>query len=307
MTDEPGVTAPPTCYRHPDRETYVRCTRCDRPICPDCMTSASVGFQCPECVREGAASVREARTVTGGRVPTSDGLVTRAIVVITAAVFVLQLVTGGVNGSVSRALELVGVEVAAGEYYRLLTVMFVHAGILHIVLNMWALWVMGPTLERWLGHVRYAVLYVVAGFAGGVASYLFNSPIQPSVGASGAIFGVFGALLVVARRMHFDVGGLVALIVINLLLPVFIRGTIDWRAHVGGLVAGMVIGALFAYPPASVRTPVAIIGCVVVVVVCLGLAAWRTEQIKDDPLYGRYVEQLQNGDAAQPGPGGPSR
>ena len=86
MTDDPGVTGPPTCYRHPDRETYVRCTRCDRPICPDCMTSASVGFQCPECVREGAATVREARTVAGGRIRHDGGIVTRAIVVITVGV-----------------------------------------------------------------------------------------------------------------------------------------------------------------------------------------------------------------------------
>ncbi len=293
MTDEPDVSAPPTCFLHPDRETYVRCTRCERPICPDCMTSAAVGFQCPECVREGAASVREVRTVTGGRVPRTDGLVTKAIVMITGAVFVLQLVTGGVNGSITRTLELVGVEVAAGEYYRLLTVMVVHAGILHFVLNMYALWIMGPTLERWLGHLRFATVYLLSGFAGGVASYLFNSPLQPSVGASGAIFGVFGAMLVVARRMNYDVRGLAALILINLLFPVFFPGAIDWRAHLGGLAAGLVVGAIFAYAPAAVRTPVAVVGSLLVVIVCLVLVAQRTAEIQQDPRFGPIVTQLE--------------
>ncbi len=302
MTDTPEVSAPPTCYRHPERETYIRCARCERPICPDCMTSASVGFQCPECIKEGAASVREVRTVAGGKVSSSDGLVTRIIVAGTVVVFVLQLVTGGVNGTVTRALELIGVEVAAGEYYRLVTVMVVHAGILHILLNMYALWVMGPTLERWLGRIRFATLYLLAGFAGGVSSYLFNSPVQPSVGASGAIFGIFGAMLVVARRMNFDVRGLAALIVINLALPIVIPGTIDWRAHLGGLAAGAVVGAIFAYPPASVRTPVAVVGCLAVLLGCMVLVAWRTAQIKDSPRYGPIVEQLQDPNTAGAAP-----
>ena len=103
--------------------------------------------------------------------------------------------------------------------------------------------------------------------------------------------------------MRFDVGGLVALIVINLLLPVFVGG-IDWRAHVGGLLAGMVVGALFAYPPASVRTPVAVVGSLVVLVACVVLVAYRTQAIKDDPRYGPMVEQLEGGDASRPLPTG---
>ncbi len=294
MTDEPGVDAPPVCYRHTDRETYIRCTRCDRPICPDCMTSASVGFQCPECVREGAAGVREARTVAGGRIPASDGLVTRVIVAVTAFVFVLQLLTGGVNGTVTRALELVGVEIAAGEYYRLLTVMLVHAGIFHILLNMYALWIVGPTLERWLGHLRFAALYLLAGFAGGVSSYLFNSPFQPSVGASGAIFGVFGALLVVAHRMHYDVRGLLVLVAINLALPFVFPGSIDWRAHLGGLAAGLVLGVIFAYPPPRLRNLVAVVGSIAVLIACVFLVGARTQALQDSPVYGPYVSQIQD-------------
>lgn len=285
--------APPTCYRHPGRETYVRCTRCDRPICPDCMIAASVGFQCPECVAEGNRTVREARTVAGGRIPGTDGLVTKIIVAACVVVMVAQYATGGVNGTVSQKLELVGVEVAAGEYYRLVTVMFVHASILHILFNMYALWIVGPALERWLGRARFAALYLVSGIGGATASYLFNSPVQPSVGASGAIFGVFGATLVVARRMRYDIRGLAGLIVINLLLPVFFPGSIDWRAHIGGLLVGLVVGAIFAYPTPATRLPVAIVGLTAVLLVCGFLVYQRTEQIKDDPRYGPIVVLIQ--------------
>ena len=160
MTDEPGVTAPPTCYRHPDRETYVRCTRCERPICPDCMTSASVGFQCPECVQEGAATVREARTVAGGRITSSYGAVTKAIIVVTVGAWLVAVLFGN---EVENALGMRGIDVAAGDYYRLLTVMLVHFGVSHIVLNMLALWFVGPQLEEWLGRIRFLALYLVCG------------------------------------------------------------------------------------------------------------------------------------------------
>lgn len=290
MSEDPGVTAPPTCYLHPERETYVSCTRCDRPICPDCMTSASVGFQCPQCVREGAESVRQVRTVAGGRVPTRDGLVTKIIIGLALAVFVAQLVS---QDAVTDELALRGINVAAGEYYRLVTVMFVHAGVLHIAVNMYALWVMGPVLERWLGHLRFAILYGLAGFAGAVASYLFNSPVQYSVGASGAIFGVFGAMLVVARRMRYDIRGLAVVILINLAIPIFVPGLIDWRAHLGGLVAGLVVGAIFAYPPPKYRNIVAVVGCISVLVACLVLVGWRTQAITDSPIYGPYVSQIE--------------
>ena len=260
------------------------------------MIAASVGFQCPECVAEGNRTVRQPRTVVGGRVPGTDGLVTKVIVAICAVVFIAQMVTGGVNGSVTQKLELVGVEVAAGEYYRLVTVMFVHASILHILFNMYALWIVGPALERWLGRIRFATLYLLSGIGGATASYVFNSPIQPSVGASGAIFGVFGATLIVAHRMHYDVRWLLGLIVINLLLPVVVPGTIDWRAHVGGLVVGIVLGALFAYPSPSIRLPAAIIGSVVVLLVCGLLVQHRTEQIRDDPRFGPIVKLVQQGD-----------
>lgn len=294
MTDLTGpAAAPPTCYRHPDRETYVRCTRCDRPICPDCMVAASVGFQCPECVADGNRTVRQARTVGGGRVAVRQGVVTRTIVAICAVVFAAEMLTGGVNGTVARKLELLGVEVAAGEYYRLITVMFVHASILHILFNMYALWVVGPALEGWLGRLRFGALYLLAGIGGSTASYVFNSPVQPSVGASGAIFGVFGATLVVAHRMRYDIRWLLGLIVINLLLPVLVPGTIDWRAHVGGLVVGMALGALFAYPSGALRVPITVIGCLVVLLVCGLLVQQRTQQIRNDPTFGPIVRMIQ--------------
>ena len=153
---QPGEGAPPapaqapTCYRHPDRETYVRCGRCDRPICPDCMIPASVGFQCPDCVREGNKSVRTARTLAGGQVPSNPGWVTKIILAVTVGFFVLQQVP---ELPVERHLELLGywpgsnpTGVAAGELWRLLTVALVHAGFLHIALNGYGIWVVGPEI-----------------------------------------------------------------------------------------------------------------------------------------------------------------
>ncbi len=193
-------------------------------------------------------------------------------------------------------MSCVGVEVAAGEYYRLLTVMVVHAGILHILLNMYALWVMGPTLERWLGRLRFASLYVLSGFAGGVASYLFNYP-RPAVGR-----GVRRDLR--GLRRHAGRGAPDALSTSadwprssssTWLLPVVLPGAIDWRAHLGGLVAGVagrrglrLRAQLVPHPSRSCSAARACWS------VCTVLALGRTAAIKDDPRYAPIVEQLQS-------------
>ncbi len=186
----------PVCYRHPERETYIRCTRCERPICPDCMTSASVGFQCPECVAEGKASVRPVRTRLGAKVPTKP-YVTYVLIALCVA---------GFGYSTSRGMNEVATDFAMrpayiavfDEYYRLFTSMFLHDSLLHIGFNMLVLWMLGPQIENALGHVRFAVLYLVAGLGGSVASFWFSDVAVAAAGASGAIFGLMGAYLVVA-------------------------------------------------------------------------------------------------------------
>src|SRR5918911_983386 len=206
MSDVP--TTVPVCYRHPSRETYVRCTRCERPICPDCMNVAAVGHQCPECVAEGRRTQRPVRTAFGGGVAGRAGLASKTLIGINVAVMVISVVTGGsraVAGGgwggllgagtpLTDALSVIGNVpyypggpahgVAAGEWYRLFTAMFVHYGVLHLLLNMYALWILGRDLERVLGRLRFIALYLLAGLGGNVAAYLLTAPNAATAGAS---------------------------------------------------------------------------------------------------------------------------
>jgi membrane associated rhomboid family serine protease len=247
------------CYRHPGRETGVRCTRCDRPICPDCMNDASVGFQCPECVKEGRKSVRAVRTAVGGRVSRDPGQLTRVIIGLNIVVFIASgaffVGLSGPTSDVTIRFALVGhafsqefgrIGVATGEYYRLLTSAFLHGGLLHIALNMYILAMMGPVLERVLGRWRFLALYFASALGGSVASYVVNGASAFSVGASGAIYGLFGAYYVIARKMRLDTSGITTIILINLVFT-FLVPIIDKWGHLGGLAVGGLIGVVFAY------------------------------------------------------------
>jgi len=267
---EPGPTAPRTCYRHSDRETGVSCTRCERPICPDCMVEASVGFQCPRCVAEGNRTVRRTRTPFGGRTVTKP-YVTWTLLGLMAAGFIAQLGTSdpigqaGASGLI-REFAMLGLGrledgtlrgVMAGEWYRLITAAFLHGSIFHLLFNGYALYVLGTQLERWLGHGRFLALWVVGALSGSVLSLLV-APVQFSVGASGAIFALFGAVLVIGKRLGLDLRMVLVLMGVNLVLT-FVVPNISWTAHIGGLVAGLAVGAVFAYLPgrsakASTRT-----------------------------------------------------
>jgi membrane associated rhomboid family serine protease len=261
-TDSPQQAPAPEasmCYRHPDRETYVRCTRCDRPICPDCMRVASVGHQCPECVSEGNRTVREARTVFGGRVRARP-VVTLTLIGLNVLAYLGELVSRPfvdrfeMVGGMTAHGGIPGFGVVDGEWYRLITAAFLHMpmnqgsfGITHILFNMWALWVLGPQLEQVLGRLRFTVLYILSAIGGNVLLYLVD-PLQPAVGASGAIFGLFAAFFVVGRRLGVDTRGIVFLIVINLMFTFTFSG-ISWEGHVGGLITGAVLAVAFAYAP----------------------------------------------------------
>lgn len=270
--------APPTCYRHPSRETWVRCTRCERPVCPDCMREASVGFQCPECVHEGARTTREARTVFGGRISGDTSRVTIALIAANVVVFLLGAAFGQpelrarFGGIAGPALLEAGGEpagTATGEYYRLVTSAFLHAGAIHLLLNMFALATLGPTLETALGRARFAALYLLSALGGSVAGFVLAPPTTLSVGASGAIFGLFGAYYVVVRRLGGPTGSIVGLLAVNLVIT-FAVPFIDWRAHLGGLVTGALVAAALAYAPRGPgRTAVQATACVVVLLVLL--------------------------------------
>ncbi|MEW2510265.1 rhomboid family intramembrane serine protease [Streptomyces sp. NPDC046870] len=280
----------PVCYRHPDRETGVRCTRCDRPICPECMISASVGFQCPDCVREGsgtghAPAASRPRTVAGGTVTADPRLLTKILIGINLAVFIAVQA----DRSLLDHLVLYGAwppkpfaptsGVAGGEWYRFVTSMFAHEEYWHVGFNMLSLWWIGGPLEAALGRARYLAVYFVSGLAGGALTYLLTAPQTASLGASGAIFGLFGATAVLMRRLNYDMRPVIALLVINLIFTFNPSMNIAWQAHIGGLVAGVVTGYAMVHAPREKRALVQYGTCAVVLVLAVALALVRTAQL----------------------------
>jgi membrane associated rhomboid family serine protease len=282
----PDVGTAPHCYRHPDRETYIACQRCGRPICPDCMRQASVGFQCPNCVREGQSQVRAPRTSFGGRLRIQPPAVTLTLIGLNVAVFLLVSVTDGLNGEIGKRiveiptsngfapfLDLVGV--AQGAYWQLITSTFTHFEILHIGMNMVGLWIFGTFLEYELGRWRFLALYLITGLVGSVAVYLLGDPHGAAYGASGSVFGLFGAAFVLLLRQHRDVTQLLVLLVLNLFIS-FTVPNIAWQAHIGGLLSGLVIGGAYAYAPRQQRTAANIAALGGLVALCVVVTALRT-------------------------------
>jgi membrane associated rhomboid family serine protease/DNA-directed RNA polymerase subunit RPC12/RpoP len=240
-----------TCYRHPDRETGLHCSNCGRPICAECMTHAAVGIRCPEC-----AGRRTAAQQAGFTLPRTP-FVTYALIAANIALFVLTNKVGASGGlgfgggtlnSLGIRLVLFGPAVAHGQDYRLLSAAFIHYGILHIAVNMYALYLLGGVFERYAGHLRFAAVYFTSALAGSFGA-LILTPNSATAGASGAIFGVMGALFVLERQrgmalLQSPIGGL---ILINLIITFGIPG-ISIGGHVGGLIGGALVGfALSGY------------------------------------------------------------
>ncbi|MFC8532807.1 rhomboid family intramembrane serine protease [Streptomyces sp. NPDC057249] len=290
----PGASGPPPppegpvrCYRHPDRETAVRCVRCDRPICPDCMVDASVGFQCPACVRQGSgtghgASAARPRTLAGGVVAADPRLITKILLGINLAVFVAVLA----DDSLLDRLMLLGRAnfyfggppegIAEGQWYRLVTSMFLHQEVLHIAFNMLGLWWLGGPLEAKLGRIRFLALYLLSGLAGGALTYWLAEPNQPSLGASGAIYGLLGATAVLMRRLNYDMRPVIAIFVLNLIITFNPWGGIAWQAHVGGLIAGVLIGIGMVHAPRNRRDLVQFGTCALVLAAVVLIVMTRT-------------------------------
>jgi membrane associated rhomboid family serine protease len=269
------------CYRHPDRETNVSCTRCDRPICPDCLRSAAVGFQCPECVR-GQNRGRQATLPYGGRIAEQAGLVSIVLGVLNIGMYILTALTSpsGVHHNASSRifvrLVLVPEWIArTGEYWRLIGTAFLHYGFLHIAVNMISLAVLGPGVERVFGRVRFAVLYIVAALGGSVAVYAFDpNPLQATAGASAAIFGLFGALIVLYRKLGLDIRALIPTILINAYITYRVPN-ISWIGHLGGLVTGALVALVLVYAPRVNRLRYQIGGITIILAIMVGLTVWR--------------------------------
>ncbi|QOR70849.1 rhomboid family intramembrane serine protease [Ruania alkalisoli] len=262
-----GQAGPPVCPRHPDRVSYVTCQRCSRPTCPECQRPAAVGVHCVDCVREANRSVRPTRTVLGGRVSASDRpVVTMTIIGICVALFLASYVL-----PIMPFFRLDTTQVA-DEPWRMITSAFLHNGWLHLLLNMYALWIVGPFLENMLGRWRYVALYLVSALGGSVAVLLLTSGAYAVAGASGAVFGFFGAIAVVLRRTGRDARQILIVIAINVVFGFVVAG-ISWQAHLGGLVVGTALGALFAYLPKERRSVGAVLGVAGMTVLLLGASA----------------------------------
>ena len=282
-----STAEPRYCYRHPDRETGLSCSDCGRPICADCATFAPVGIKCPEHagVRSTAATrlrPRPVRRAPGVALASGSAPVTRILIAINIAIYLVTAAQGsGFNapgGELFSKFVLVGPLVANGGWWRLITAAFLHGSILHIAFNMYALWVIGTPVEQYLGRARYLGLYFVSGLAGS-AGALLQSPITPVVGASGAIFGILGAMLIIEWQVTGRLAGnAMTFIVINLVIS-FAIPNISWGGHVGGLIGGILV--TLAYASWDERSHSGrlglggILGLVVVAAGSIALAYWK--------------------------------
>jgi membrane associated rhomboid family serine protease len=307
------MTQPPVaypCYRHPATATYIRCQRCGRPICGECMISAAVGFQCPECVSEGARQTRQNEGPYGGARSTNPSLTTMVLIALNAIVWVAISATGGALSRLVNTLALLPVGrcisasdarsyypdagaqacrlmgdglwqpgVADGAYWQLLSSAFTHVELIHIGVNMLMLWFLGPNLERSLGRVRFLAVYLISALSGSVVVLWLSNPSDSTLGASGAVFGMIGALLVLAFKVHGDVRSLLLYLGINVVYTFIGPGNISWEGHLGGLIGGVAAAIIVLYAPKPGRTRLQLLGLIGVTVLLLALAVVRILQL----------------------------
>jgi membrane associated rhomboid family serine protease len=301
-SEGPAATGVPTCYRHPDRETWIRCQRCDKPICPDCMRDAAVGFQCPDCVKEASRGSRQNRALYGGERSADPRLTSYVLIGINALVWLAIAATGGgksrlldqlalrANGLCSpgdgylydierRVCEASNAKflpaVDDGAWWQLITSVFTHVEIWHVAMNMFALFIFGPALEGIIGRARFLAVYLVSGLASSVLVLFLSSQYGSTVGASGALFGLLGALLVMARKARLNSQWLMQNLAIGVVITVVGWRMISWQGHLGGFLGGVLAAAVIAYAPKPNRSLVQWGGLAVFTGVLLGLAALR--------------------------------
>ena len=261
--NQSGYGPEPTCYRHPNRPTSIRCQRCGRPICADCQVIAPVGVQCPDCVREAAAATTGVRRRGPAFLHRSGApLVTYAIIAVCVVIWALQMLVPGFTNAVVFYAPFTHL-----EPWRVLTAGFAHStsNLLHLPLNMYSLWVFGMLLEPAIGRWRFAVLYLLSLLGGDIAVALL-APATPVRGASWALFGVMAALLLVVRHLGGQYVQLLVLLGVNLVFG-FLASGVSWQAHVGGLVVGLVVAQIFLMTRHRNRAQVLLVAVVAVVLV----------------------------------------
>ncbi len=294
------------CYRHPDRPTYIRCQRCGRPICGDCMISAAVGFQCPECVASFAKQTRQHEGPYGGTRSTNPRLTTFVLIGINVAVWALILIggdaitnllalePGGVclsatdptkwypSATTAARCAIVGgawqAGVASGAWWQVITSAFTHVEVWHIGMNMISLWFLGPPMEAALGRVRFLAVYLLSALTGSMAVMWFSEPTAQTLGASGAIFGLIGSLVVVGLKVKADLRVAFTWLAINLVFT-FVNSGISWQGHIGGLLGGMAATAIIVYAPRKDRARIQWLGLAGLAVLTVAAIVVRAVQL----------------------------
>jgi membrane associated rhomboid family serine protease len=273
----PEFTAPSFegCYRHPDRSTGIRCQRCGKPICGECMNPASVGFQCPSCIQRGQSTVRQPRTAFGAALTVRGGMVTKIIIGVLLGGFVLNLISRDLLASV---IGLSNMAVLHGQYWRLLTYGFTTAGLLNTAMIALVLWFAGKPLEDQLGHWRFLVLYVLSGLGSATLFFVLTPPEGGSYGgASAAVIGLLAANGVIKYRrgedIRPDIGLLVILVALNLVAG--FRG-LFWVAQIGGILVGALAGIVLMFAPRERRSMFQLIALLAVAGSCLVAVVLKT-------------------------------
>jgi len=252
------------------------------------MRDASVGFHCPECVAEAARTVRAPRTLAGGTVSAREGIVSMSLIGLNVVAFVLTLAAGGSSSEFFQQGAMLSVDavnragdtltgVAGGGYWRLLTSAFLHEGTLHILFNMYALYLFGPLVERALGVRRFIAAYLTMAIVASVFVYWLSDPRGLTIGASGAIFGLFAMALVLLIRAGQNVSFLLVMLAINALIS--LQGNISWQGHLGGFIAGLILGVTFAYAPRDRRTQIQLLVFAALWIGTVAAVVIRTSQL----------------------------
>lgn len=295
MTWADTMASMAACYRHPDTEAAVVCQRCERPIGPECMNPAAVGFQCPECVQHAMKRTRQRDLPHGGTRSARPELSSIVLIVINAVAYAAMMIAGGTKSAVFRSLALIpqgtcsdanyfyaaaksqcagqGLVwqdgLATGAWWQAITGAFMHASPMHILFNMMALWFLGPQLERILGRWRFLAIYFASALSASALVMWFSAPYVPTVGASGAIFGLMAATLVVAIKHKGDVTGILGWLAANVLITVLGASFISWQGHLGGFIGGLLTSLAVVFLPKDSKA----LQWVLVAVVVLGAVA----------------------------------
>jgi membrane associated rhomboid family serine protease len=285
----------PTCQRHPDRTTRLKCVRCDRPTCAECLRDAPVGHQCVDCVGEARRTVRRPVTVAGAEI-NHKPLIVPLLIMANLALYAITVAQAGSlrENQVSDLFgqwELWPPVVAYGEWWRLVTSGFLHFGPIHIVMNMVALWIIGRDMEMVLGRARFAVVYLVSLLGGGAAVFLFGSEESAVAGASGAVFGLMGGMAVAVIRLKLNASAAIGVIVLNIVIS-FAIPNISWLGHLGGLVVGAIATAGMVYAPPKNRLPVQVGTIATLTAVLIGLIMFRYTQLADIVCFYDAYNQL---------------